>query len=79
MVTIMTPFEHALSVHMLPMEIKDDSKYLLCPMPGTLISLGMWICICICAYIYTKKIEICLYCICTSIYIYIYIYIYIRW
>jgi hypothetical protein len=41
MVTIMTPFEHALSVHMLPMEIKDDSKYLLCPMPGTLISLGM--------------------------------------
>jgi len=41
MVTIRSPLEHALSIHMLPMEVKDDSKYLLCPMPGTLISLGV--------------------------------------
>ena len=32
--------EQALHTHMLLPEVKDDSKYLLCPMPGTLISCG---------------------------------------
>lgn len=38
-----TPEEHALYTHMLPPEKKDFSKFLLCPMPGTLISLSKFI------------------------------------
>jgi hypothetical protein len=33
-----TPEEHRLSAHMLAPVVKDHSKSLLCPMPGTLIS-----------------------------------------
>ena len=40
-VLIRTPREHALSSHMLPPEKKDYSKMLLCPMPGTLISISV--------------------------------------
>ena len=39
-VQIRTKKEHALYEYMLPMEVKDVSNYLLCPMPGTLISLS---------------------------------------
>ena len=39
-IIVRTVKEQALHVHMLPPELKDDSKYLLCPMPGTLISCG---------------------------------------
>lgn len=33
--------EHRLSAHMLAPEVKDFSKFLLCPMPGTLISVSV--------------------------------------
>lgn len=39
-VIVRTPQEHKYSAHMLPPVVKDASKYLLCPMPGTLISCG---------------------------------------
>jgi propionyl-CoA carboxylase alpha chain len=32
--------EHALSKHMIAPEVKDTSKFLLCPMPGSLISIS---------------------------------------
>jgi hypothetical protein len=37
-VVVRSPLEHQLSKHMLPPVVKDTSKFLLCPMPGTLIS-----------------------------------------
>jgi hypothetical protein len=37
-VIVRTPDEHRMSTHMLPPVVKDHSKELLCPMPGTLIS-----------------------------------------
>lgn len=37
-VIVRTPREHQLAHHMLAPEKKDFSKFLLCPMPGTLIS-----------------------------------------
>jgi hypothetical protein len=37
-VEIRTPLEHSLAAHTLPVEVKDQSNFLLCPMPGTLIS-----------------------------------------
>lgn len=40
-VVIRTPREHAMSVHMLPPEKKDYSNMLLCPMPGTLVSIDV--------------------------------------
>jgi len=40
-VIIRTPKEHKLSHHMLKPEVKDFSKFLLCPMPGTLISCSV--------------------------------------
>lgn len=40
-VLIRTVREHELSQHMRPREVKDFSKFLLCPMPGTLISLDV--------------------------------------
>lgn len=40
-VIIRTPAEHKLSVHMLPPVVRDFSKSLLCPMPGTLISCSV--------------------------------------
>jgi propionyl-CoA carboxylase alpha chain len=40
-VIVRTPREHQLSRHMLKPEKKDFSKYLLCPMPGTLISCSV--------------------------------------
>jgi propionyl-CoA carboxylase alpha chain len=40
-VLIRTPREHALSTHMLPPEKKDYSNMLLCPMPGTLVSINV--------------------------------------
>jgi acetyl/propionyl-CoA carboxylase alpha subunit len=39
-VIVRTPEEHALSKHMIAPEVKDTSKLLLCPMPGSLISVG---------------------------------------
>lgn len=40
-VVIRTPLEHKLSTHMLPAEVVDVSRYLLCPMPGTLVSCSV--------------------------------------
>lgn len=40
-VIVRTPQEHALHRHMLPPVVKDHSKHLLCPMPGTLISCSV--------------------------------------
>jgi len=40
-VIIRTVKEHKLSHHMLEPEVKDYSNFLLCPMPGTLISLSV--------------------------------------
>ena len=37
-VEVRTPLEQALSGYSLPPEVKDHSKHVLCPMPGTLIS-----------------------------------------
>jgi propionyl-CoA carboxylase alpha chain len=37
-VSVFTPLEHSLSKHMLPEEKVDVSKYLLCPMPGKIVS-----------------------------------------
>lgn len=37
-VIVRTQLEHELSKHMLKPEVKDVSRYLLCPMPGTLVS-----------------------------------------
>ena len=37
-VVVRSPLEHSLSKHILAAEVKDTSKYLLCPMPGSLIS-----------------------------------------
>ena len=37
-VEVRTPLEQALSGYSLPLEVKDHSKHVLCPMPGTLIS-----------------------------------------
>ena len=46
-ITVRNPREHALSGHMLAPEVKDLSKYLLCPMPGKLVSCevkeGDWV------------------------------------
>ena len=39
-VNVATSTEDALMKYMLPPDVKDVSKFLLCPMPGTLISLG---------------------------------------
>lgn len=38
---IRSPREHALSAHMLAPEKKDFSNMLLCPMPGTLVSIDV--------------------------------------
>jgi hypothetical protein len=43
-VEVRTPLEHNLAKYMLPVQTRDNSKYLLCPMPGTLISCGKFIC-----------------------------------
>jgi len=40
-VIVRTPLEHQLSKHMLPPVVKDVSQFLLCPMPGTLISVSV--------------------------------------
>lgn len=40
-VIVRTPREHQLSQHMLKPEKKDFSNFLLCPMPGTLISCSV--------------------------------------
>ena len=40
-VIVRTRREHELSVYMLPPVVKDFSKFLLCPMPGTLISCSV--------------------------------------
>jgi hypothetical protein len=40
-VLVRTAMEHQLAAHMLPPEKKDYSNMLRCPMPGTLISVGM--------------------------------------
>lgn len=40
-VIVRTKAEHEMSRHMLAPEVKDVSKYLLCPMPGTLISCSV--------------------------------------
>ena len=37
-IIVRSPKEHRLARHMLPPEVKDFSKYLVSPMPGTLIS-----------------------------------------
>ena len=37
-VNVFTPLEHSLSKHMLPEEKVDVSRYLLCPMPGKIVS-----------------------------------------
>jgi acetyl/propionyl-CoA carboxylase alpha subunit len=70
--------EHELSVHMLPPVVKDFSKFLLCPMPGTLISCsvkpgqrveaGQQL-----AVIEAMKMQVIYV---HTVYIYIYIYIY---
>lgn len=39
-VILRSKYQYELSKFMLPPEVKDVSKYLLCPMPGTLISLS---------------------------------------
>lgn len=44
-VIVRTVAEHALSTHMLPPVVKDFSKSLLCPMPGTLISCSKLLCV----------------------------------
>jgi propionyl-CoA carboxylase alpha chain len=48
-VIVRTLEEHKLSVHMLAPEVKDFSKLLLCPMPGTLIS---------CSVVPGQKVEV---------------------
>lgn len=40
-ITVLTPREHVLSKYMLEPEKKDVSKFLMCPMPGTLISCSV--------------------------------------
>jgi propionyl-CoA carboxylase alpha chain len=40
-VIVRSKTEHEMSKHMLAPEVKDVSKYLLCPMPGTLISCSV--------------------------------------
>lgn len=40
-VIVRTVREHELSQYMLPPVVKDTSRFLLCPMPGTLISLSV--------------------------------------
>jgi len=40
-VSVFTPLEHSLSKHMLPEEKVDVSKYLLCPMPGKVVSCAV--------------------------------------
>lgn len=40
-VIIRSPLEHSLASHMLPEEKVDYSKYVLCPMPGTLVSCAV--------------------------------------
>jgi len=40
-IIVRTPKEHALHRHMLKPEVKDTSKVLLCPMPGTLVSCSV--------------------------------------
>jgi propionyl-CoA carboxylase alpha chain len=40
-ITVRNPREHALSGHMLAPEVKDLSKFLLCPMPGKLVSCNV--------------------------------------
>jgi hypothetical protein len=52
---------------MLPMEVKDDSKYLLCPMPGTLISLGLSFHI----FVYTNRQK---YMYKKTLYMFLYVY-----
>lgn len=42
-VIVRSPEEHRLSKHMLPPVVKDHSKSLLCPMPGTLISCSTYL------------------------------------
>lgn len=41
-VEIRSPLEHKLAAHTLPVEVKDQSNVLLCPMPGTLISCSKY-------------------------------------
>lgn len=38
-VIVRTPKQHELSQHMLPPDEKDTSQFVLCPMPGTLVSI----------------------------------------
>lgn len=40
-VEIRTPLEQSLANYTLPVEVKDQSNFLLCPMPGTLISCNI--------------------------------------
>lgn len=40
-VIVRSPVEHKLAAHMLEEEVKDFSKYLMCPMPGSLVSLDV--------------------------------------
>lgn len=44
-VEIRTLLEHSLASYTLPVEVKDQSNFLLCPMPGTLISCSKIFCL----------------------------------
>lgn len=49
--TVDTVLEHSLRKHMLPMEKVDTSKFLLCPMPGSLVACSKSCsCRCFCCY-----------------------------
>lgn len=39
-VIVRSPAEHRLSRYMLAPEVKDYSRFVMCPMPGSLISVG---------------------------------------
>ena len=39
-VIVRTPKQHEFSQHMLPPDEKDTSQFVLCPMPGTLVSIS---------------------------------------
>jgi propionyl-CoA carboxylase alpha chain len=39
-VLVQTPLQYKFSKHMLPPEVKDVSRFLLCPMPGTIVSIS---------------------------------------
>ena len=71
-VIVRRPMEQELHTHMLLPEIKDDSKYLLCPMPGTLISCGkyytaFWCTVLYCTVLYCTVLY-CTVLYCTVLY-----------